>query len=211
MFGAIGTLAEELALWTTLNCQPFEPTFVAHVLSSLRYVNALLSLSLYVAGIRYYELYLLLFGVGTSIDAVVNLVLRAVVADSTLASPLCVDAYSAAGGNWPSFQSEQAAFVTVFLASYAVVYRARPHVLSNLLLMLFYSAVVAGELLLNYHTRSQILGATIVGSVVAFVWQLALRWAVLPEVDDLLALWPLRYFEYRETLCRDTSASRHDD
>ncbi len=193
-------LAEELALWTTQNCQPFEPTFTAHVLSATRYASLLAMLTLYVAGIRYGELYLLLFGVGSTINWALNLLTRAIVHDQTLVVPTCVDVYNTSG-NWPSYQSQEASFIVAFIASYCVTYRVRAHPLSFFLLMAYFVAVVAGDLLLNYHTKSQIVGAVVEGALFGELLHLYLRVAVLPYAPWLLSTQLARYMQYQETLC----------
>ena len=193
-------LAEELALWTTNNCQPFEPTFVAHVLSGTRYTGILTTLFLYLAGIRYCEIYLLFFGYGSTINMLINIIARAIIADTTRASPLCVDTYELAG-NWPSYQSQEAAFLTTFLLTYAVVYRARFHALSAVCLLAFFAAVVAADLLLNYHTFSQVVGAVMLGAAHGLEWQVVFRFMMYPHVRTILKWNVAQYFEYQDTLC----------
>lgn len=197
--GIVG-LAEEIAMWTTINCQPFEPSFTAHVLASLRYVTVLASLMLYVAGIRYGELYLLLFGLGSTIATALNFIIRAVVHDQTLVVPTCIDVYNFAG-NWPSYQAQAATFITVFIGSYCIIYRVRPHWLAYFLLMLFFAATIASDFMLNYHTKSQITGAVIIFSVFALLFQIFLRFLILPYSPEILQTRLATYLEYRETLC----------
>lgn len=201
MAHALATLLEEIALWTTTNCQPFEPSIVTHLLSTTRYLTIFTMLSLYVFGIRYCELYIILFGICSTLNWVLNIVLRVIVGDKTLVVATCVDAFSV-GGNWPSFQTQEAAFVTAFIASYAIMYRTRPHLFGSFVLMLFYAAVVAGDLVLNYHTSVQIIGSAAVGCVFGgLICPLVLRFFVLPLAPDLLSFRLVKYLEYRETLC----------
>lgn len=193
-------LAEELALWTTTNCQPFEASFASHVLSVTRYLSIFTTLSLYIAGIRYCEVYLLLFGLGATLNWATNIAVRAAVGDLTFVVPTCVDAY-ALSGNWPSYQSQEAAFIVTFLFTYCLIYRARFHIASAFLLTLFFTSVVAADKLLNYHTTSQIVGGVVIGSVLAVLYQIVLRLFVLPLSPQLLSFRIARYLEYRETLC----------
>ena len=201
MFRSLVLLAEELALWTTENCQPFEASFVAHAISFTRYFGVLTTLALFIYGIRYCEIYLLLFSLGSALNGVVNVVLRAVVADGTLVVPTCVDVYEIGGGNWPSFQSQQVAFIVTFVATYTVMYRAHAHFTAVLALMLVFCAVVAADLMLNYHTRSQIVGGVLIGAFIGAVWQVIVRFAVMPYSRRLLATRLARYLEYQDTLC----------
>lgn len=197
-----GPLAEELALWTTLNCQPFEPAFVAHVLSFSRYAGVLTTIGLTLASLRYCELYLFLFSIASLFNLAANLLLRAIVHDTTLVVSSCVDVY-AFSGNWPSFQTQDTAFVVTFLASYAVMYRTRVHLLSFFLLVLYLAAVIAGDLHLNYHTRSQIVGASLIGTSIAVVAQFVIRLLIAPFFPTIVGLSLVRYFGYGDSLLGD--------
>jgi hypothetical protein len=200
MIFVLTQLFRELAIWTTRHCQPFEPTFIAHLLSTTRYEGLLTTVLIYAASFRYCDIYLFLFGVGTSINGGVNLLLRVWVADRTRASPDCFDVYDVDGSNWPSYQTQDATFITVFLGTYAVLYRARCDIFAVAIMILAYGGIVAGDLLLNYHTESQIAGAVAAGLVVAVAWQIFIRFAVLPYVPWLLRLPFVAYFEYTDAL-----------
>mgnify|MGYP000617912188 CR=1 FL=1 len=204
MFNALVLLAEELATWTTANCQPFDASFVAHSLSFTRYMGVLITLGLFIGGIRYCELYLLLFGFAAILNDLLNLLIRAIVRDTTTVTATCVDVYGSYG-NWPSLQTQQISFVVVFLLTYGVCYNARPNIVGSLSLAMLFSAVIAGDLLLNYHTKSQIYGGLLVGGLFAFLVQIVYRLFVVPYIPRMI-LWPvLSYFEYTDTLCIDAS------
>lgn len=200
MTHAYAWLAEEIALWTTENCQPFDASFVTHLLAGTRYLNIFTTLSLYVASLRYCELYLLLFGLGSSLNWAVNVVVRVVVHDTALVTPTCVDAY-AVGGNWPSYQAQEAAFLATFMIAYAETYDAELHVVSAYALMQTFVAVIAADKLLNYHTTSQIVGGVLIGCMVGLATHLFYRVAVLPLTQQLLSFRVARYLGYRETFC----------
>ena len=204
MFNALVLLAEELATWTTANCQPFDASFVAHSLVFTRYMGVLISLGLFIGGIRYCELYLLLFGFAAIHNDLMNLLVRVIVRDTTLVTATCIDVYGSYG-NWPSLQTQQFSFVAVFLLTYGVCYNARPNIIGSLSLAIVVAAVIAGDLLLNYHTKSQIYGGLIIGGLFAFIVQIVYRLFVIPYIPRMI-LWPvLSYFEYTDTLCIEVS------
>jgi hypothetical protein len=200
MIFVLTQLFHELAIWTTHHCQPFRPTFVAHLLSMTRYEGLLTTVLIYAASFRYCDIYLFLFGVGTSINGGINLLLRIWVPDDTLASPECFDVYDVDGSNWPSYQTQDATFIVVFLGTYAVLYCARCDVFAAGIMLIAYAGVVAGDLLLNYHTESQVAGGVAAGLVVAVGWQMFIRFGILPYVPWLLRLPLVAYFEYTDAL-----------
>jgi membrane-associated phospholipid phosphatase len=192
-------LFRELAIWTTHHCQPFEPTFVAHLLTTTRYEGFLTTVLIYAASFRYCDIYLFFFGVGTTVNGLLNVLLRVLVHDERRASPLCFDVYNTSG-NWPSYQTQDSTFIVVFLCTYAVLYRARVDPIAVALLLICYAGIVAGDLLLNYHTGSQVAGAVGAGTLCALAWQFVIRFALLPYVPWLLRLPVVAYFEYTDAM-----------
>jgi len=126
--------------------------------------------------------------------------IRVAVRDRYLVSPHCQDPYAIGGYNWPSQQTQNAAFMVATVATYCVMYGARINIFRAFFLIGFYSFNIAGDYYLNSHDINQIAGAAVIGITFALVWQAFVRRFVVPRVPAMLNAWYFRYFEYTDTL-----------
>jgi hypothetical protein len=190
---------KEIATWTFQHCQPYEDGFVADLLILTRYSDPLLTLFIFAASLARQEIYLLFFGLGAILSSLLNWVLRKAVADHTRVVATCTDAYGD-DTRWPSWQTQNASFLVAFVVTYPLLYNAGMPVYYSFLLFLFYFAVVAGDEMLNYHTRSQIIGGVLVGVVFAFLWQMVIR-AIVPHFPYIMSYPQVNALGYVDTLC----------
>jgi hypothetical protein len=198
--GAIGLpLLVEIATWTHDNCQPYPDGLVAQLLVLTRYSEPLITLFICAIGIQRQELYLFFFGVATLISMGLNWLLRVVVADRTHVVATCTDAYGDTQ-RWPSWQTQNGAFIVTFVATYPLLYAAGMPIYYAYFVFIFYFAVIAGDDMLNYHTHSQIIGAVLVGVSSGFVCQLIIRMLV-PYFPWILAYPQINALGYVDTWC----------
>lgn len=198
LFALLGFL-RELSQWTIDNCQPVEDNVLTTLLIIGRYANLFIIVAVYGATFRYAEIYLLLFAIGQTVNIIVNSLLRLIVNDQTLASPLCVDNYWL--GAWPSFQSQDTTFLVVTALTYPLLFKARMGFIHQFGILLLYFAVIGGDSMLNYHTTSQIAAGVIAGAVVAIVFQMAAFFAST-YFKSLLRYQPFVWLGYVDTMCQ---------
>ena len=190
----------EIATWTFQNCQPYEDGIVAQILVLTRYSAPLLTLVIFFATLQRPELYIFLFGIGTLVSTAINTLIRYIINDETHVTATCIDVYGDTS-RWPSWPTQNVTFVVAFIITYPLLYNADMPFYYAILLFLFYFGVVAGDEMLNYHTRSQIAGGAIVGAVTAFLWQLFIR-ALVPYFPAILRVPQVNMLGYVDTLCQ---------
>ncbi len=186
----------EVELFTLENCQPYERSWLSAFLSLSRYTAQIITVLLFVVGIRYRELYLLLFGFGLLIDEGVNFTIN-ILNPSMPRVPTCTPVY----GSVIAYQVQHADFFVTFLLGYVALYRACAKLWHFALLVGFHAWVVLGAHFLNYHTAVAIVAGAALGSINALIYQAFLYWFVVPYFPVLTTLAPVRYFQYQDTLC----------
>ena len=188
----------EIELFTYQNCQPYEHSWTSALLSLMRYVPHVITFVLYFAGLRYKELYLLLFGVGLTISSSTNQLLNGL-----LGAPLRVSSCVALHGPSISWQAQQAAFFVMFSLAYASLYQARLKLWHAFALELFLALAVIAQEFLNYHTPQATIAGAALGIFVAVLWQLFLYAVIVPSFSIVLRSTFVQYMAYQDTLCYD--------
>lgn len=207
-------LLREVALFTVTQCGAPDNVLTT-LLAPTRYVGPLLTLLMYVAGLRYKELYLLLFGLGLSLDGYANVAWRYVLRDTERPVATCADAYAPFAS--PSYQAQHTAFFVTFALTYIGLYRPRAKLWHFVLLAAFAVVVFYADRRLNYHSERALLAGAYVGAFNAFVWQVRLRCEkevrllILVQLFVRFALYPAfpfvvstrlaRYLAYTDSLC----------
>jgi len=163
-------LLREVALFTVTQCAAPDSAQTT-LLATTRYVGPLLTLLMYVVGLRYKELYLLLFGLGLSLDGYTNVAWRYVLRDDARVVATCGDAYVPFAS--PSYQAQHTAFFVTFALTYIGLYRPRAKLWHFLLLAVFALAVFYADRELNYHTERALLAGAYIGALNAVVWQVS--------------------------------------
>jgi len=195
--GATGSLFLEVETWTRQQCQPYTASWMSAVLSLSRYSPQVIQFLLYFAGVRYKEIYLLLFGFGLTGDSLVNFIVnRVAAADARVAT--CPPVH----GALVSFQSQQSAFFVSFALAYAALYRARLKLWHIAALLFFSTAVALADHLLNYHVAPAILNGCLIGATLAVGYQLFLYAIVVPTFPIVLSNSLIAYLAYDDTLTR---------
>lgn len=173
-------------------------------LALARYAPQLLTFTLYISGLWHKELYLLLFGIGMSLDGALNYALNSWLSDDVLPRvATCVPVHGAV----LSYETQQMAFFVTFVLGYIELYEAAARVWHLLLLVLLFAVVFVGDHLLNYHTAESIVAAATLGSLLAFVYQWLLYVALVPLFPWALRQRWMRWFGYEDTLCFTTTTS----
>ena len=196
-FAAEGSIFFELELWTFVNCQPFVQSWQAAILSLLRYVPDVFSIAIYLIGIRYSEIYLIWFGLGTSGSALICWILNLLITRAPRAAT-CLPIYGAA----ISWQTQQLGFIITFALTYMVLYRPRLKLWHVWLVVLFYVFTVIAMHLLNYHFGDAILSGAALGTTLGLIYQSFLYYFIVPTFYTQLRSSLLLYWGAQDTLCR---------
>ncbi len=192
----VGYFLREIEFFTLMMCQPYPASWFSAFLSLARYTPLLITLTLYIGGWRYGELYLLLFAIGLTGDGILNFTVN-YFAPGTPRLAGCLPVY----GSTLAYQVQHASFFVTFVLGYVSLYRPRRATALQLFLLFgFYAWVVAGAHFLNYHTAASVLAGAAVGTLGAYVYQSLLHWFVVPHSRWIVSTLPARYFEYQDTL-----------
>lgn len=194
--GATHAIFFEVETWTRLNCQPYEASSMSALLSLARYAPQVIQFLMYFAGVRYRELYLLLFGLGLSLDSLVNLGLNQLIDGGEPRVATCPPVH----GTLTSFQTQQTAFFVVFSLGFASLYRPRLKYWHVLALCAFYLLVALSDHFLNYHRANAIVSGAFFGTTLALIYQTLLHWLVVPWLARISSWTFVVYMSYRDTL-----------
>jgi hypothetical protein len=192
----------EVELFTLLRCQPYEQSWSSALLALLRYAPQVITFLLYFGGLRYKELYLLLFGLGLSLNSVVNQLLNRLLPSEprvTTCTPM-----HGAGISW---QAQQVAFFTLFSLGYAALYQARLKLWHTVALTTFLALTVLSQDALNYHTTEATVIGAVLGCLLALLYQSFLYAVIVPSFRIVLRSSLVRYLAYQDTLCFDSLPS----
>jgi hypothetical protein len=193
----------EVELFTLINCQPYEQSWLSALLALLRYAPQVVTFLLYFSGLRYKELYLLLFGFGLSANSVVNQLANYLVVVEPRV-PTCTTMHGAA----VSWQSQQVAFFVTFSLGYAALYQARVRLWHVVALELFLALTVVSQDLLNYHSSQSAIAGSVLGTVLALLYQSFLYSIIVPTFYIVLRSSVVRYLNYQDTLCIEWTPAR---
>lgn len=191
-----GYFFTEIALFTITNCQPFALTWMATVLALTRYTPQVITFLMYFIGLFRKEIYLLVFGVGLSLDSTVGVLIGELV-DVAPRVESCAPVHSAA----VAYQVQHGAFFITFALGYMSLYRPRVKFWHLSLIVLFFVAVVVGAHLLNYYSSEAILSGAALGSMNAFIYQSLVHWLLVPYFPVFLCSRFNRYWCYADNLC----------
>lgn len=186
----------EIESYALNNCQPYEQRWWTQFLVLFHYASLFVTALTLGLSFRYKELYLLLFGLGLSADTIINWLLRQIIRQE---APLagCGVLYA-----MPSQQTQHAAFLVVFAATFAYVWRARFSVWHMALALGFLDAVVLSALYFNFASEQQVLVGAVIGGVLALVWQFFIYLCLFPHWNGLLRAPPIYQMGYEDTLLR---------
>ncbi len=200
----------EIETWALLNC-PYTPNFATPYLVLTRYVTLAITLALYAVGLRYRELYLLLLGIGVTVNAAVNgLLKRAFVQPVPFATcgfdhVFCTDpvTMTAVACGMPAFECQDTSFFVVSLMLYAFQWH-HPHIrfFHSLLLVAWMALVAYAHSFFGFNSAAQIVVGAAIGALFALLWQLLIWTWLYPYFDKILRFAPVRWLGYRDTLCR---------
>ncbi len=192
----------EIAQFTVQNCQPFRITWLALVLALTRYTPQVITFLMYFIGLFRKELYLLVFGIGLSIDSVIGAVIGAAIGDEIAPRvETCTPVHSAA----VAYQVQHASFFLTFSLGYMALYRPRVKFWHLCVIFLFYLGIVLGAHHLNYYSADAVLSGAALGSGVALVYQSLIHWFVVPHFPTILSSRINRYLCYADNLCTGTT------
>lgn len=186
----------EIELYTFLNCQPYEQSWMSALLSTLRLAPILITIFMFGAGYFRGELYLLLFAVGLFGDFLINLVLNLIFPGDPRV-PTCMPVI----GSAIAYQVQHTMFFVTFVIGFFLLYRTCARIWQTLLLFLFASSVVLSAHFLNYFTSTAIVAGALVGTANALIYQSLLYWFVVPQFAWLVRNDIVRYLCYYDTLC----------
>jgi len=199
-----GYLFLEVELYTRANCQPYTSSWMSAFLSLSRYAPSIITFVLYFAGLRYKELYLLLFGFGLTIDAWIGYGLNTLIVNEPRIAG-CLPVF----GSAIAYQVQHAAFFTTFSLGYVSLYQPRTKLWHVAVVLLFYASVVLGAHYLNYYQSAAIVAGAALGSLNALWYQSALFWIVVPTFYIVLRSRLVRYMAYQDTLCTGDCTPAH--
>jgi len=192
----------EVELFTLLRCQPYEQTWSSALLALLRYAPQVITFLLYFGGLRYKELYLLLFGFGLSLNSAANQLANSVLRAEPRV-PTCTPMHGAA----VSWQAQQVAFFTLFSLAYASLYQARLKLWHSVALLTFLALTVLSQDALNYHTTESTVTGAALGCLLALLYQSFLYTLIVPSFPLVMRSRLVRYLAYQDTLCYDSKSS----
>lgn len=185
----------QLLAYADANCRPFVATPAAAYLVALNWSSVLIVFALYVYGARQRELWASLLGVGLTLDAAFNWLLR-----TALRVPRPVETCGE-GYAMPAFESEHAAFFGVSLVVFAMQWES-PHTRTAyvVLVVAYVAAVTAMLVYFNFATPAQALAGGGVGAALGALWQLFVfgtaRWYFDALIARTRALYPMA-----DTMC----------
>jgi len=191
---------EELETFTALNCSDYDASWFSRVLVLTRYTPVFITLLMYVSGLWYKEIYLLLFGIGLSLDSAINSALQELIAEP-VPEKHCGGPYG-----MPSDFAQHTAFLYAMLATFPILYSQRIGLLNSSILTLVVALVFAAQTHLHYNTREQVLVGSCVGALLGFAYQLGLYTFVYPYFNTILCCAPLSTFGYVDSWCRVRAA-----
>ena len=194
----------EIELWTFTNCQPYQQSWMTALLAVLRYAPLVLTFLMFFAGLRYKELYLLVFGVGLTLSSLTNWLLNELIERAPRVAT-CPPLSGAA----IAWQVQQVGFFVVFSLGYMALYRPRTKLWHVWALTFFYTLTVVGSCMLNYHFPDAIVSGAALGTALALCYQSFLYLVVVPAFPRLLRNSLVRYMAYQDTLCYGEAAPLH--
>src|SRR5271165_4506964 len=150
----------EIEFWTLTNCQPFQQSWMAAALAVLRYAPQTITFLLYFGGLRYRELYLLLFALGLTLNSLINVALNALIVTPPRVAT-CIPLHGATF----SWQVQQTAFFVIFSIGFMALYRPRTKLWHIFVLLLFYVATVVATHMLNNDYSNAIVSGGAVGAL----------------------------------------------
>lgn len=200
----VASLLLEIELWALTNCQPFQQSWMAAVLAVLRYAPQTITFLLFFGGLRYREIYLLLFAFGLTLNSLLNLALNALIMTAPRVAT-CVPLHGATF----SWQVQQTAFFVIFSIGFMALYRPRTKLWHIFILLLFYVATVVATHMLNNDFANAIVSGAVVGTLMAFLYQWFLYFIIVPTFPMLLKKPWVRYWDYRDTLCNCDTTPKH--
>lgn len=187
----------EVELWTLLNCQPFQQSWEAALLSLLRYAPSVVTLIVFAVGVRYSEIYLIWFGFGLWGSDLLNWLLNLIIARPPRVVT-CLPIFGAAIAR----QVQYVAFFTAFAFMYVSLFRPRIRLWQLLIVVLFYFFTIIAMHLLNYDFNDAILSGAALGTLLALAYQSFLYFTVIPTFEIQLRSRLLRWWGAQDTLCR---------
>ena len=193
-----GNFLFELELYTLQRCQPYERSWFSALLALMRYAPQAITFGLYFAGLRYKELYFILFGIGLSLNSKLNELLNFVIGGVPR-----IETCTAMHGAALAWQSQQVAFFVTFALGYTSLYQAKLKMTHTFALMLFLVLSVISQDFLNYHTPESTIAGVAAGVSLALVYQTLVYLLVVPAFGWLLERRIVRFMGYRDTLCCD--------
>jgi hypothetical protein len=194
----------EVETWTRAACQPYEESWMSATFSLTRYTPQVITLILYFAGLRYKELYLLLFGVGLTVDGFINVIFNSLAVNDPR-----IDTCLPSWGSALTYQVQHSAFFVTFSLGYAALYRPRIKMWHMFVIQLFLTVNVLGAHFLNYHRSSSIIAGAALGTLTAFCYQSLLFWLIVPKFSVILRTRFVRYMAYQDSLCTGDCTPPH--
>lgn len=192
----MGLNIEELESFTALNCEGYDATWFERILVTTRYSPLIITLVMYVSGLWYRELYLLLFGVGLTLDNLLNKALQMAI-DERVPQKSC-------GGplGMPSELAQHIAFFYAMLVTFPILYSQRMGLSKALILALGAALVYAAQVELGYNTPEQVLVGSVVGTLFGFVYQLVIYTLLYPYFNTILSWSLVDWCGYADSWCR---------
>lgn len=197
-----------IELTLLLNCQPFEDSWLSALLALSYYAPIIITVCVFVFGVRQRELYIVLFGFGLLIDDSVSRAANALLPGnaSGRVAPNCLPVY----GDAIAYQVQQATYFVTFGLGYAILYRTRANMTHVGTAIVAHTAVVVGAHYLNMATREAILAGAALGAFDALVFQSLLHWLAVPRFGWFINFAPA-WLDYRDTLCSAKPCRRKKD
>ena len=193
-------ILNEMLEYPRVHCQPFPANSVfAPFLILVRYANIFITVGLYAMSLRYHEIYLLFFSFGLSLDTIVNVALVHLLRGAV---PIlgCGGPY-----DMPSVIAQHTGFFITSILIYSYQYNA-PHIhtLHHALLAGWATLVPFAMAFFNFNSPEQLIVAYLVGSLLAFVWQIAFTFPlIVPRFPEMLEWRIMKFCGYQDTMCQE--------
>jgi len=187
---------EELETFTALNCPNYDASLISRIFVLTRFSSIAITLIMYFSGIWYRELYLLIFGIGLSLDSLLNTLLQNII-EQPVPNEGC-------GGEFgmPSELSQHILFFYTMLVTFPILYTQSAGIVNIAIVTLVTSFVCAAQVHLGYNDSAQVAAGAVIGSTFGFVYQMIVFLTIYPRFNWILDTWLISAFGYIDSWCR---------
>jgi hypothetical protein len=186
----------EIEYYTLSLCPDYTPNFIQRMLLLCRFLPLFVTAGYYGASLFRKELYILLVGIGLTLDSLLNdAYVRAF--QQRGPNPGCGFNY-----NMPDAGTEQMFFLAMSICTYHGLWYVQVSRSNRIFVTIMPALIIAANMRLGYSSSAQCMVGAIAGTVHAMLWQLFINYVIQPHMDRILEWRICTYLGYRDTMCR---------